>query len=50
MGVILNVYNVFNTTNLDPATVNVNLLAPTFGQALGAFAKRQVELGVQVGY
>jgi hypothetical protein len=30
--------------------VNVNMLAPTFGQALEALAKRQVELGVQVGY
>ena len=50
IGVIANVYNLFNNTNLIPTSVNVNLLAPTFGQALQAFPKRQMEVGVQVQY
>ena len=50
IGIIANVYNLFNNTNLIPTSVNVNLLAPTFGQALAAFPKRQVEVGVQVRY
>ncbi|MCH7564939.1 MAG: TonB-dependent receptor [Gemmatimonadetes bacterium] len=50
IGIIANVYNLFNTTNLDPTSVNVNMLAPTFGQALAALAKRQLEVGVQIRY
>ena len=50
VGVIFNLYNIFNATNLNPVSVNVNMLSPTFGQALAAFPGRQAELGVQVRY
>ena len=48
IGLMFNVYNVFNTTNLDPESVVDDLLSESFGQALAARHKRQVELGVQI--
>ncbi|MCH7717066.1 MAG: hypothetical protein IH876_13110 [Gemmatimonadetes bacterium] len=46
---MFNVYNVLNTTNLDPESVVANLQAGAlFGQALAARPKRQIELGVQI--
>ena len=50
VGILANVYNLFNRTNLNPLSVNRNLLSPTFGDALSAFPKRQLELGVQVSH
>ena len=49
IGLMFNVYNVLNTTNLDPESVVANLQAGAlFGQALAARPKRQIELGVQI--
>ena len=49
IGLMLNIYNVFNTTNLDPESVVANLQAgDLLGQALAALPKRQIELGVQI--
>ena len=48
IGLMFNVYNVFNTTNLNPESVVTDMLSESFGQALAARAKRQVELGVQI--
>jgi outer membrane receptor protein involved in Fe transport len=48
LGLTVNVYNLFNTTNEVPASVQRNITAPGFGQANAAFSKRQVEVGIQV--
>jgi outer membrane receptor protein involved in Fe transport len=46
----VNVYNLFNRTNLSPASVVGNLQSPFFGKALGALPKRQVEVGLEAQY
>ncbi len=44
----MNVYNALNRTNLLPQSVVGNLSSENFGQALTAYPKRQVEIGVQL--
>lgn len=44
----INVFNVTNRTNF--AAVDVIVGSPTFGEASGAFPRRQVEIGVQARY
>ena len=48
IGLQLNVYNVLNRTNLDPATVATDINLPTFGQAALAFHKRLAEIGLTI--
>ncbi len=48
LGFEVNVYNLFNTTNGDPASVQLGLVSPQFGRPLAAFPKRQVEVGLRV--
>ncbi len=50
IALVANVYNIFNTTNLDPESVIGVLEAQLFGQAVAAFPKRQGEVGVQVAF
>ncbi|MEN8375357.1 MAG: TonB-dependent receptor [Gemmatimonadota bacterium] len=49
IGLALNVYNLFNTTNGLPNSVPTIVGSPLFGQAAAAFPGRQLELGVRVG-
>lgn len=49
LGVVLNVYNLFDTTNGEPESVLNVIGTPGFGQPRAAFPGRQVEVGVQVG-
>ena len=50
----LEVFNVFNTTNVDPDTVVGNLLSPLYGQGGSTrhplYQPRQVQLGVRFNY
>ncbi|HSM36728.1 MAG TPA: TonB-dependent receptor [Longimicrobiales bacterium] len=48
IGFELNVYNLFNTTNGDPASVGNIVGSALFGRPRAAFPKRQVEVGVRV--
>jgi hypothetical protein len=48
LSVMANVYNLFNTTNLDSESVTRSRLSPSFGTAVAALPKRQIELGVQI--
>jgi outer membrane receptor protein involved in Fe transport len=48
VGVQVNVYNLFSTTNGDPAFVQNIPRLPGFGQSLVAYPRRQVELGLQI--
>lgn len=48
IGLEVNIYNLFNTTNGDPAFVQNDVRGPGFGQALVAFPRRQVELGLRI--
>ena len=50
IGVQLNVYNLFNTTNLQPESVVRSIESAVFGAAQNAFAGRQVEFGFRIGY
>jgi outer membrane receptor protein involved in Fe transport len=50
VAIMANVYNLFNRTNLAPTSLNRNLLSPSFGEALAALPKRQLELSVQVSH
>lgn len=43
----LNVYNLFNTRNGDPSSVQNNIQSPVFGQPLAALHGRQMEVGIQ---
>ncbi|HSM09644.1 MAG TPA: TonB-dependent receptor [Gemmatimonadota bacterium] len=45
---MLNIYNLFDTVNGVPASVQSELGAPGFGEPLAAFPGRQVELGLRV--
>jgi hypothetical protein len=47
-GLAINVYNLFNTTNGVPSSVQNIIGLPNFGQARAAYPGRQVEMGLQV--
>lgn len=47
---VLNVYNLLNRDNFTPTSVIGDISHPLFGQALGAYANRQAEIGLQVRY
>jgi Carboxypeptidase regulatory-like domain/TonB dependent receptor-like, beta-barrel len=48
VSIVANVYNLLNRSNLLPNSVVGVVSSPQFGQALGAHAKRQVEVGLFV--
>jgi len=48
IGTVLNVYNLFNTVNGIPSSVQNEIGVPAFSEPLAAFPGRQVELGVRV--
>jgi Carboxypeptidase regulatory-like domain/TonB dependent receptor-like, beta-barrel len=48
IGLQLNVYNLLNTTNHDPASIVTFLEAPDFGAPSVAFPKRVAEVGVSI--
>ncbi len=50
LGIRLNVYNLLNRTNLSPYSVIGNLQSPSFGLALAALPRRQVELGLEARF
>jgi outer membrane receptor protein involved in Fe transport len=50
VGLVANVYNLFNRTNYDARSVVINQQAASFGEPLGAYPKRQVEVGVELKY
>ena len=45
---MINIYNLFNTTNGVPSSVQNFIGLPNFGQPLAAFPGRQVEMGLRV--
>ena len=47
---VLNVYNLFNRTNLHPGSVQQSQQSKLFGQALAALPKRQVEVGIRARF
>ena len=47
IGLGLNIYNLFNTTNGDLSAVVNNIQSPLFGRPLAAFPGRQVEVGLR---
>jgi len=49
-GVVLNVYNVLNRTNFDPASYVGHVASPLFSQPTAAFPRRQVELGLRAAF
>ena len=50
LGLVVNIYNLFNTTNGVPSSVENNLRSPLFGRPLEAFAGRQLEVGAQLSW
>jgi outer membrane receptor protein involved in Fe transport len=50
LGVTINVYNVFNTTNGVPSSVQNIIGQPLFGKPLAAYPPRQVEVGMRVAW
>jgi len=50
LGLVLNVYNLFNTTNGIPSSVQNIIGLPNFGDPLAASPGRQVEIGIEVRF
>lgn len=50
VGLTLNVYNLLNRTNYDPASVNESMSSPLFGEPQAAFPRRRLELGIQAWF
>ena len=49
-GLVVNVYNLFNTTNGSPSSVQSIIGSPDFGAPLAAFPGRQMEMGIEVRF
>jgi outer membrane receptor protein involved in Fe transport len=50
LGIILNVYNLLNRTNLNASSVVESIQSQVFGQALTALPRRQAEIGMEVRF